>query len=130
MNARFYSLKSGSAAALAGALIAALSLSASAQAPVSLDERAPIHATLMPEVEITANASDPAAPARWSIANTRPTPVTLMPTLTVRPDMDSIAASTFQNVIAVAGVQSVMLDAMSGPSLASRQDRVLFTLAD
>ena len=129
MNARFYSLKTRTAGALAGILIGGLSLNVSAQA-ATLDERAPMRATLMPEMKVTALASDPTRSPRWSVANTRPSAVTLMPTMTVTPDLDSIALSVFPNIITIAGIQPLSTEALPTLSATSRQDRPLFLLAD
>lgn len=91
MNARSTYRKTYIALLCCGALMAFASAGAHAQSFATLETDAPVPATLMPEMTVTANISNPGAPARWKVANTRPQPVTLMPTMTVRPDFNAIA---------------------------------------
>jgi len=92
MNARKSINRKMSSLIFGGSLLAVLSLNAVADPTAVLDARAPLHATLLPALKVSASISDPTAAVRWSITAGRPTPVTLMPTLTVTPDPYAIAA--------------------------------------
>lgn len=106
MNARSTYRKTYIALLCCGALMAFASVGANAQSFATLETDAPVPATLMPEMSVTASISNPGAPARWKVANTRPQPVTLMPTLTIRPDFSAVAESMRSNMPAVAVEQA------------------------
>ena len=91
MNARKSIYLNMITAGMAGALMAALSLNAGAQSTATLEARAPLHATLMPAVKVTASISNPSDTPRWSVGSERPLGVTLMPTLTITADANALA---------------------------------------
>ena len=90
MNVRKSNYRNFFRAGLAGAVLAALSFNASAGSTVTLDARAPLAATLMPAMKVTASISNPTAEPRWSVYPGRPVKVTLMPTLTITADADAL----------------------------------------
>lgn len=63
---------------------------AAAEAGMSIEARAPLHATLLPELRVTARATDPDAEAATGLAAGEALPVTLLPTVRV-----TAAASDF-----------------------------------
>lgn len=102
MKARISSRQNARSSLLIGTLLAAFSASAAAQSIVSLDPRAPLQATLLPEMKVTASASNPHAAPRWRVASTRPVQVTLMPTLTVTADVESLAVTRLPTITVIA----------------------------
>ncbi len=93
MNARKSNNRNVLNTFLAGALLATLSFNAVAESELTLDARAPLPATLLPSLRVSASISNPSAEVRWSIAPGRPIPVTLMPTLTVTPDATAVVST-------------------------------------
>ncbi len=106
MNARKSINRKVTNGALIGSLLAVLSFNARADSTAVLDARAPVHATLLPAIKVSASISNPLAAVRWSIAAGPPTPVTLMPTLTVTADALTITSLPTLSVIAPAGILS------------------------
>ena len=102
MNTRKSINRNVTIALLSGALLAMISLNAIADSSVTLDSRAPLAATLMPRLKVSASISNPSAEVRWSIAPGRPTPVTLMPTLTITADAYSLTITTLPTVTVIA----------------------------
>lgn len=90
----------------AGVLLAALSFNALAESTATLDTRAPLPATLLPTLKVSASISNPSAEVRWSIAPGRPTPVTLMPTLTVTAEATALAITNLPTVTVFAQVDA------------------------
>lgn len=76
-------------AALAAAMVAGsfalerVPHAAAAEAGLSVESRAPLHATLLPELRVTARAANPDAEAAAELAAGEALPVTLMPTVRV-----------------------------------------------
>lgn len=69
-----------------------------ADATMTIDARAPLAATLMPTVSVTADAANPDAAPQWHVADTRPLPVTLMPTVRVTAQADVLAVTLLPTV--------------------------------
>lgn len=106
MNTRKSINRKMTSAAMSGALLAALSFNAVAQSTATLEARAPLHATLLPSVIVSASISNPSAAVRWSVAPGRPTPVTLMPTLTITADAYALAMTTLPTITVFAQTES------------------------
>ncbi|HET9034053.1 MAG TPA: hypothetical protein VFN25_14260 [Dokdonella sp.] len=106
MNARKSTNRNVTTAFAAGALLAALSFNAVAETTVTLDPRAPLAATLLPSVRVSASISNPSAEVRWSIAPGRPIPVTLMPTMTITADVADFAVTTLPTVTVFAQIET------------------------
>ncbi len=102
MNARKSINCNITSAVLSGALLALLSFNAVAESTAILDSRAPLPATLLPSVKVSASISNPSAEVRWSIAPGRPIPVTLMPTLTITADAYAVAITTLPTMTVIA----------------------------
>jgi hypothetical protein len=86
MNTRISLTRIATAAALAGCAFAGVHAPrATAQDDVtmSVDAGAPLSATLLPQVTITASARHPGAEPRLTVADDEPLPVTLLPTVRV-----------------------------------------------
>jgi hypothetical protein len=130
MNARTTIPSRTLSSALFGSLVALASFNASAQSTATLDPSLPIPATLMPEMKVTASASRPYAAPRWSLASTRPVAVTLMPTLTIRPDVDSLAVTVLPTVTVVASLGTRVSDSVIVHAVASLPADVSYQLAD
>ena len=102
MNTRKSINRNVTSALLTGTLLATLSLNAIADSSVTLDSRAPLAATLLPGLKVSASISNPSAQVRWSIAPGHPIPVTLMPTLTITADAYSLTITTLPTVTVIA----------------------------
>jgi hypothetical protein len=90
--------------AVAFAALFTMSLGYAANETMSVEARAPLQATLLPTVTINGNLANPDAEGNWSVANVRPTPVTLMPTVRVTADVEALAVSNLPTVQVVANV--------------------------
>lgn len=110
MNARRFKTTTAKSTVLIGAMFALFSISAAAQTSATLDSRAPVRATLLPEMKVTASLSNPHAAPSWRLASTRPVPVTLMPTLTVTADVEAIAVAILPTVTVYASVEADQVD--------------------
>lgn len=130
MKARTFLVHNATSAALVGLLLAAFSASAAAQSTVTLDPRAPLQATLLPEMKVTASASNPHAEPRWSLASTRPVQVTLMPTLTVRADAEALAVTRLPTVVVIAQADQLQEDLPIILTVASMPANSAHLLAD
>lgn len=102
MNARKSIHSNVTRTILSGAMLAMLSFNAVAESTATLDARAPLPATLLPSIKVSASISNPSAAVRWSIAPGRPTPVTLMPTLTVSANAYALTITTLPTVTVIA----------------------------
>ena len=102
MKSRISFFHNARSSILLASLLTAFSASAVAQSTVSLDPRAPLQATLLPEMKVTASMSNPHAAPRWSVASTRPVPVTLMPTLTITADAEALAITRLPTITVIA----------------------------
>ena len=106
MNARSYLFTRSASAVLIGLIVAGAALNAQAQPRAGLDQDAPVPVTLMPELTITASASNPSQASRWRLAAKRPQPMTLMPSITVRPDPYVVAAEYMVDLPALAATSN------------------------
>ena len=68
-------------------------------AGVTIEARAPLHATLLPELSVVASASDPDLAVATNLAVTAALPVTLMPTVHVVASRDEFAALDMQRAL-------------------------------
>lgn len=130
MKARKSRLPRAKSAVLIGAMCAVLSFNVLADSSAKLDPRDPLPATLLPEMKVTASLSNPDLAPSWSLASTRPQPVTLMPTLTITADAEALAdVVTLPTVVVVADVESASDDATVAFAVASMPANVSFQLA-
>jgi hypothetical protein len=86
MNTRISFTRIATVAALAGCTFVAVHTpraQAGEMDSMSIDGRAPLSATLLPQVTITASMKNPAADPLLSVADAKPLPVTLLPTVRV-----------------------------------------------
>lgn len=87
MNTRFPLIRAALAVALAGAAFGFVHTSPTAtrhaEASMSVDAQAPLHATLLPVVSVFADATQPDDVATMRVAATNPLSVTLLPTVHV-----------------------------------------------
>ena len=94
-------------------------VAAPADVTMSVDARAPLHATLLPMLSVFANTGNPDAPATTRIANDDALSVTLMPTVYVSAQAPQLAAARqVQDVVAMAAATrleaaSLRMDATS-----------------
>lgn len=102
MNTRTTLIRTTIAIALSGALFT--SAHATDTSP-GVDARAPLAATLLQTVRVSANAAKPFDPPVWSVADGEPLRVTLMPTVRVTARADSLAVTTLPTVTVVAQAQ-------------------------
>lgn len=97
MNIRTPMIRAAVATALAaGAFMLSQTPPATAaedSSTMSVDTRAPLHATLLPTVSVIADANDPDGVAGMRIAATDSLPVTLLPTVFVTARVSDIAAA-------------------------------------
>lgn len=110
MNARRFKPTAAKSTVLIGTMFALFSITAAAQSSATLDSRAPVQATLLPEMKVTASLANPQAAPRWRLASTRPLPVTLMPTLTVSADVEALAVTVLPTVTVYASVEADQVD--------------------
>ena len=95
------------------------------EAAMSIEDRAPLQATLLPTVSVFADAAQPDAATTWSIAATRPQSVTLMPTMRISAQAEPLAV-TMMPVVKV----SARLDAIAAAtSPHARADEVVLAAA-
>ena len=129
MNARRFIPTTAKSTVLIGTLFALFSIGAAAQPSARLDPRTPLPATLLPEMKVTASASNPHLAPSWSLASSRPLPVTLMPTLTVSADVDTLAVVTLPTVTVYASVDQSLIDQPIVLAAAAMPGNVAFQLA-
>jgi len=68
---------------------------------MTVDDTAPLHATLMPTVSITGDSANPYAEPRMRVASTAPLGVTLLPTVRVTATAPELAAVTLLPAVRV-----------------------------
>ena len=97
MNIRTPMIRAAVATALAaGAFMLPQTPSATAAedfSTMSVDTRAPLHATLLPTVSVTADTNTPDGASTMHVAATDALPVTLLPTVFVHARVSDIAAA-------------------------------------
>lgn len=97
MNTRTPLIRAALAAALFGAAFTFVHTSpmipANAAVSMSVDARAPLHATLLPVVSVFADATNPDGIVAMRIAATEALPVTLLPTVYVSARLADFAAA-------------------------------------
>jgi hypothetical protein len=130
MNARRFKSTAAKSTVLIGTMFALYSISAAAQSSATLDPRAPLRATLLPAMKVTASLSNPHAAPSWRLASTRPLPVTLMPTLTVTADIGAIAKSTVPTMTVYAPFDPEQIDQPIILAAVAMPDYVTFQLAE
>jgi len=101
MNTRFSFLRTTIALTLA-AFAATQAQAAQNAATMTVDDTAPLHATLLPTVSITGDSANPYAEPRMRVATTAPLAVTLLPTVHVNASTPELAAVTLPAVRVVA----------------------------
>ncbi|MGB0134505.1 hypothetical protein [Dokdonella sp.] len=105
MSVRKSTFRKSTTTLITAALLAALSFGANAQSTARLSDSAPYQATLMPTLAVTANASDPSAPQRWSLSNAKPVKVTLLPAMTIGVEAGSLAVTRLPTVTVLAEIE-------------------------
>ena len=130
MNARNSTIRKTTASFASAALLAALSFSAAAQSSAALADSMPAQATLMPTLNVTANASDPTAPQRWSISTAKPVRVTLLPALTIGEGTGSLAVTTLPTITVLANVEPAQASRSVFVSVAALPINDSFLLAE
>ncbi len=114
MNTRTSLIRMSTFAALIGCALAGSHVAAQ-EAAVSIEDRAPLQATLLPTVSVVADATRPDAQPSWSIAATRPQRVTLMPTLRISAQAEPLAVTLMPTITVTAKAES--LAAVSQPEV-------------
>lgn len=84
--------------ALIGCAFAGAHVAAAAGTQMSIDDRAPVQATLLPTLSVVADAANPHAAITWSVADTQPLRVTLMPTIRVTANAEPLAVTLLPSV--------------------------------
>ena len=102
MNIRLSVLRSALAGGFVAAALLAAQANASSDITMSVDATAPLRATLMPTVTVTADASQPFAAATMHVATTAPLAVTLLPTVHVSSREPELAITQLPTVHVVA----------------------------
>jgi hypothetical protein len=103
MNIRLSVLRSALAGSFAAAaLVAAQANAANDAVTFTVDTQAPLHATLMPTVTITADSARPFADPRMSVADVEPLSVTLLPTVHVSAHASELAVTELPTIHVVA----------------------------
>lgn len=106
MNIRISLLRS----AITGTLVAFAAASASAAAQdsttMSVDARAPLHATLLPTVSVIADSTNPDAMITSRVDTSAALPVTLMPTVYVTARSQKLAVTVLPTVRVFAQVEA------------------------
>ena len=105
--------------AIVASLFAFTSLALADDAMISVDARAPLRATLLPTVTVTADANAPDAEANWTVDDRTGLRVTLMPTVRVTPDVEQLAVTVLPTVKVSASI-SAFNKAQSPPSRPER----------
>jgi len=99
MNNRTTLIRTTIAIALYGALFTS---ALATEANASVDARAPLAATLLPAVRVSADATRPFDPPVWGVADGEPLRVTLMPTVRVTARAENLAVTMLPTVTVVA----------------------------
>ena len=102
MNIRLSVFRSALVGGFAAAALLAAQANAASDTTMSVDALAPVRATLMPTVTITADTSRPFGDATMRVAGTLPTAVTLLPTVHVSARMPELAVTELPTVRVVA----------------------------
>ena len=100
MSTQFAFLRN--AIALTLATFAMAQANAAQDATMTVDDTAPLQATLLPTGSITGDAANPYAEPRMRVASTAPLGVTLLPTVRVTATAPELAAVTLPTVRVVA----------------------------
>ena len=96
------------------ALVLAGTAACATAATMSVDTRAPIQATLLPEVTVFASSAHPEAASTMRVAATKPLSVTLLPTVHVNQRVsEELAMVTLPTVRVVAQAQDAMDGALA-----------------
>lgn len=85
----------------------ALASASAEDASMSIDQRAPLRATLLPTVSVTADANSPDAAPKWKVDDHTALRVTLMPTVRVTPDLEQMTTSVLPSVKVTASVSAL-----------------------
>lgn len=92
--------------ALFASAFAVASFAQAGDTSMSVDPRAPLRATLLPTVSVTADA-DALDEANWNVDDTTSLRVTLMPTVRVTPDLEQLAVTVLPSVKVTASVSAL-----------------------
>lgn len=84
--------------AIIGCAFASAHVAAADGTQMSIDDRAPVEATLLPTLSVVADVTNPHAAITWSVAETQPLRVTLMPTLRVTAHAEPLAVTLLPTV--------------------------------
>jgi len=98
MNTRTSLTRMSTLVAMIGCTFTGTHVCAQDEAVMSVDDRAPLQATLLPTVSVVADAAYPDAENTWSVADTRPLRVTLMPTVRVTAQAEPLAVTLMPTV--------------------------------
>ena len=112
MNTRTSLIRVSTFVALIGCAAVSAQVFAREEAVMTIDDRAPLRATLMPTVSVLADAAHPDAATTWSVAATRPQRVTLMPTMRVTAQAESLAVTLMPTITVTAQVDAIAATAL------------------
>ncbi len=134
MNTRTPLIRAALAATLVGAAFTftqtATVIPANAAVSMSVDARAPLHATLLPVVSVFADATDPDGIVAMRIAATEALPVTLLPTVYVSARLEDFTRVAFAARYAQAHRTTQANVAPSHASAFTHDDAARVELAD
>lgn len=97
MSTRIFPNRLATIIAITAAALASTHATA-ADATMTIDASAPLAATLMPTVSVTADAANPDAAPQWQVADARPLPVTLMPTVRITAQAEALSVTLLPTV--------------------------------